>query len=364
MNFRSDNTAGASEKVLAALVAANAGAQSAYGADELTKAVEKRLSEIFERDVAAFLVVNGTAANSLALACAAPPWGAVLCHMESHIAEDECGAPEFFSGGAKLVGLPGIACKLEPATVAMKLERMPARSLRHSELTALSITQATEAGTIYILDEIAALAEVARSRGLTVHMDGARFANALVALGCTPAEMTWKAGVDILSFGATKNGCLAAEAVIFFDKKKAMEMEIRRKRAGHTLSKGRFLAAQMQAYLSEGHWLDLARHANLAAERLEEALLSMPGVRLGWPCQANAVFAILPEAVDRRLRQANASYHPWSPDWLPVKSVPKKGETLFRFVTSFRTTTTEIEALRAAGQAEPIAASRVKAKAG
>lgn len=269
MNFRSDNTAGASEKVLAALVAANGGAEPAYGADALTKEVENTLSEIFERDVAAFLVVNGTAANSLALACAAPPYGAVLCHVESHIADDECGAPEFFSGGAKVVGLPGIACKLEPATVQMKLERMPAHSLRHSELAALSITQATEAGTIYTLDEIAALTKVAHSRGLAVHMDGARFANALVALGCTPAEMTWKAGVDILSFGATKNGCLAAEAVIFFDKKKAMEMAIRRKRAGHTLSKGRFLAAQMQAYLSDGHWLDLARHANAAAEHLE-----------------------------------------------------------------------------------------------
>jgi threonine aldolase len=364
MNFRSDNTAGASEKVLAALVAANGGVQPAYGADDLTKDVEKKLGEIFERDVAAFLVVNGTAANSLALACAAPPYGAVLCHMESHIADDECGAPEFFSGGAKLIGLPGIACKLEPATVAMKLERMPAHSLRHSEITALSITQATEAGTIYSCEEIAALSRVARPRGLSVHMDGARFANALVALGCTPAEMTWKAGVDILSFGATKNGCLAAEAVIFFDKEKAMEMAIRRKRAGHTLSKGRFLAAQMLAYLADGHWLDLARRANTTAQQLEEALLSIPGVRLGWPRQANAVFAILPEAVNRRLRDANASYTPWSPDWLSVKSMPKKGETFFRFVTSFRTSMMEIEALRAAGQAEPIAAPRVKAKTG
>ena len=364
MNFRSDNTAGASEKVLAALIEANGGAQPAYGADELTKEVEKSLCEIFERDIAAFLVVNGTAANSLALACAAPPWGGVLCHMESHVFDDECGAPEFFTGGGKLVGLPGVACKLEPATVAMKLERMPARSLRHSELTALSITQATEAGTIYTCDEIAALTEVARSRGLTVHMDGARFANALVALGCTPAEMTWKAGVDILSFGATKNGCLAAEAVIFFDKGKSSEMAIRRKRAGHTLSKGRFLAAQMQAYLKDGHWLELARNANAAAAKLEEALLSLPGVRLGWPRQSNAVFAILPEGVDQRLRSAKATYHAWSPDWLPVKSMPKPGETLFRFVTSFRTSAAEIETLRAISHSEPIASRSVRAKAG
>ena len=364
MNFRSDNTAGASEKVLAALVAANGGTEAAYGADTLTKQVEKQLCEIFERDVASFLVVNGTAANSLALACAAPPYGAILCHVESHIADDECGAPEFFSGGAKVVGLPGIGCKLEPATLAAKLERMPAHSLRHSEPTALSLTQATEAGTLYTVEEIAALAEIARSRDLMVHMDGARFANALVSLGCTPAEMTWKAGVDVLSFGATKNGCLAAEAVVFFDKSKAMEMAIRRKRAGHTLSKGRFLAAQMQAYLSDGHWLDLARRANRAAEQLEKALLSLPGVRLGWPRQSNGVFAILPEAVDRRLRKANASYHPWSSDWLPVKSMPKKGETLFRFVTSFRTTAMEIEKLHAAGQTEPMAVPRVTARTG
>jgi threonine aldolase len=364
MNFRSDNTAGASEKILAALIAANGGTQPAYGADDMTARVEKTLCEIFERDVAVFLVVNGTAANSLALACATPPWGAVLCHTESHIAEDECGAPEFFSAGAKLVGLPGVGCKLEPATVAMKLEEMPAGSLRNCEPAALSITQATEAGTIYTCAEIAALAQVARSRGLTVHMDGARFANALVTLGCTPAEMSWKSGVDILSFGATKNGCLAAEAVIFFDRKRAIDMAIRRKRAGHTLSKGRLLAAQMGAYLRDGHWLELARHANAAAARLEEALLSLPGVRIGWARQANAVFAIIPEAVDRRLRAANASYHPWSPAWLPVKSMPKKGEMLFRFVTSFRTTSMEIEALRAVGQAEPIAVPRVRAKAG
>ncbi|MBV8447707.1 MAG: low specificity L-threonine aldolase [Hyphomicrobiales bacterium] len=364
MNFRSDNIAGASEKVLAALMDANGGTQPAYGTDELTKKVEKSLCEIFERDLAAFLVVNGTASNSLALSCAAPPWGAVLCHAESHIADDECGAPEFFTGGAKLFGLPGIACKLEPATVAAKLERMPPRSLRFSEPMALSITQATEAGTIYTCDEIAALTKVARSRGLAVHMDGARFANALVALGCTPAEMTWKAGVDILSFGATKNGCLAAEAVIFFDKAKATEMAIRRKRAGHTLSKGRFLAAQMLAYLDNGHWLDLASHANAAAEKLEEALLSLPGVRLGWPRQSNAVFAILPEVIDQRLRNANVSYHAWSPDWLPVKTRPSPGETLYRFVTSFRTSEAEIEALRTAGRPEPIASSGVRAKAG
>jgi threonine aldolase len=362
MNFRSDNTAGASEKVLAALIAANGGVQAAYGADEITARVEKALCEVFERDIAVFLVASGTAANSLALSCVTPPWGAVLCHAESHIAKDECGAPEFFSAGAKIVGLPGIGCKLDPATVAKQLARMPAGSPSDSQPAALSISQASEAGMVYSLGETSALAKVAHSRNLAVHMDGARFANALVTLGCTPAEMSWKAGIDMLSFGATKNGCLAAEAVIFFDKSKAVDMPFRRKRSGHTLSKGRLLAAQMEAYLQAGHWLDLARRANHAALRLEQALLSLPGVRIGWPRQANEVFPILPAAIDERLRAANAAYHPWSPDWLPPKSMPRAGEALFRFVTSFRTSSAEIEALGAAGQPEPIRSTRAKVK--
>ncbi|SDR46936.1 L-threonine aldolase [Rhizobiales bacterium GAS113] len=364
MNFRSDNTAGASEKVLAALIAANGGSQASYGADDLTSRVEKRLCELFERDVAVFLVTTGTAANSLSLSCLSPPWGAVLCHAESHIAEDECGAPEFFSAGAKIVGLPGTGCKLAPQTVAGQLERMPAGSLRNAQPAALSLTQATEAGTVYSLAEIAALTEVARSRRLGVHMDGARFANALVTLGCTPAEMTWKAGIDVLSFGATKNGCLAAEAVIFFDKEKAGEMIFRRKRSGHTLSKGRLLAAQIDAYLRDDHWLHLARHANHAGVELEKALLSLPGVRIGWPREANEVFAILPQAVDQRLRAAHIVYHPWSPDFLPAKSMPREGETLFRFVTSFRTTAMEIEAVSSLAHQEPAATRRVKVKRG
>jgi len=364
MNFRSDNTAGASEKVLAALIAANGGAEAAYGADEITSRAVKALCEVFERDVQAFLVATGTAANSLALSCVTPPWGAVLCHAESHIAVDECGAPEFFSAGAKIVGLPGIGCKLAPSTVARQLARMPAGALHNSQPAALSISQANEAGMVYTPAEIAALAEVARSRRLCVHMDGARFANALVTLGCTPADMTWKSGVDILSFGATKNGCFAAEAVIFFDKGQAAEMTFRRKRSGHTLSKSRLLAAQMEAYLHEGHWLDLARRANRAAEQLERTLLSLPGVRIGWPRQANEVFPIISEAVDERLRAANAVYHPWSPSSLPPKSRPRAGEALYRFVTSFRTRTSEIAALRAAGQPEQATPRRIKVRKG
>ena len=362
MNFRSDNTAGASEKVLAALIAANGGAQAAYGADEGTKRVEHMLGEVFEREVAAFLVTTGTAANSLALSCVTPPWGAVLCHAESHIAKDECGAPEFITGGAKLIELPGIGCKLAPNAVEAQLARMPAGAAHAVQAAALSISQATECGMIYTPDEIRALTEVAHRRNLAVHMDGARFTNALVTLGCTPAEMTWKAGIDVLTFGATKNGCLAAEAVIFFDKAKAAEMPFRRKRSGHTLSKGRLLSSQMEAYLEDGHWLELARRANAAAERLERALRSLPGVRIGWPRQANEVFAIIPDELHRRLVAAKAVYHSWSPDWLAPRASPGAGETLYRFVASFRTTGAEIDALADAGRAEPSPAPRARAK--
>lgn len=363
MNFRSDNTAGASEKVIAALIAANGGNQPAYGADELTKRVEKKIEEVFDHEASVYLVTSGTAANSLALACVTPSWGAVLCHAESHISGDECGGPEFFTAGCKLVMLPGVGCKVQPADVKAQLARLPAGSTRDAQPSALSISQATEAGTIYSCEEIAELAKTVHARGIALHMDGARFANALVTLGCTPAEMTWKSGVDILSFGATKNGCLAAEAVVFFDKKMAAEMPFRRKRSGHTLSKGRLISAQMEAYLDDGHWLDLAKRANAAAAHLEEALASLPGVRIGWERQANEVFPIIPDDVHERLVKAGAIYHAWSPDYLPADKKPRKGETLYRFVVSFRTTKAEIEALRAAGQTEPLTRRNVKARA-
>jgi len=362
MNFRSDNTAGASEKVLAALIAANQGAQPAYGYDDMTARAEKALCEVFERDVAMFLVTTGTAANSLALSCVTPPWGAVICHAESHVMRDECGAPEFFTHGAKLVGLPGTGCKLSADAVRETLAALPSGAVHSVQPAALTLSQATECGMAYAPSEIAALAEVAHGRGLAVHMDGARFANALATLGCTPAEMSWKAGIDVLSFGATKNGCLAAEAVIFFDKAKAAEMKFRRKRSGHTLSKGRLLAAQMLAYLADGHWLDLARKANAAAAQLEEALASLPGVRMGWPRQANEAFAIIPDGVARQLREAGAAFHPWSADYLSRQSMPGPGETLYRFVCSFRTSPLEIEGLRRAGRGEEAATRRIKVK--
>ena len=344
MNFASDNASGASDKILKALSAANAGPATAYGGDDWSQRATVRLSEIFERDCAVYLVATGTAANALALAALTPPWGAVFCHEEAHIGEDECGAPEFYTGGAKLVGIPGDNGKLTPAALATTLKRFPRGVPHHVQGAALSLSQATEAGTIYTCAEIAALSALAREASLHVHMDGARFANALLALGCTPAEMTWRAGVDALCFGATKNGALACEAVVFFDKDKAANFAFQRKRGGHTWSKGRFLGAQMDAYLEGDHWLALARHANAAATRLAQGLAGIHGVRLAFPAQANEVFPILPRAAEAAIKAAGARYYEWICRSVPLGLRPQLEETSLRLVTSFATTNSEIDA--------------------
>jgi threonine aldolase len=337
LDFRSDNTAGASPRVMDALAAANAGQMTAYGADEATGAVERRLAEIFERELAVLLVTTGTAANSLALASLVRPWGAVICHEESHVADDECGAPEFFSDGAKLIGLTGTGNKLVPEAIAGTLARFREGALHQVQPQAVSITQATECGTVYTPGEIRALKDAAAPRGLSLHMDGARFANALVSLGCTPAEMTWKAGVDVLSFGGTKNGALAAEAIVFFDPALAAETAWRRKRSGHTLSKGRFIAAQFAGLLADDHWLDLARRANARAKRFADAVAAGGAARLAWPAQANEVFLILSPAIQARLAQAGVLYHAWSARALPADRPLAEGEVVGRFVMSFAT---------------------------
>ena len=337
MIFTSDNATGASQPVLEAILKANAAALPSYGADPYSAAAATRLNEIFERDCAVFLVATGTAANALALAAVTPPWGAVFCHAGAHINEDECGAPEFFTGGAKLVGMAGESGKITPETLAKTLLRFPRGVMHHVQPGALSLSQATEAGTIYSCAEIAALADIAHTAGMAAHMDGARFANALATQDCSPAAMTWQAGIDVLSFGASKNGTLACEAVIFFDPAKAKDFAYLRKRAGHTLSKGRLLGAQMQAYLNNGHWLDLARHANAAALQLAQGLARIKGVRLPWPVQANEVFAILPACIDTALRKAGALYYHWHDHALPSGETLRDNEVFARLVTSFDT---------------------------
>ncbi len=342
MNFASDNTAGMAPEILDALVRANDGFVLGYGNDEATREVERRIGEVFEREVAVFLVPTGTAANALALAHVSPPWGAVFTHAEAHIMTDECGAPEFFGGGLKLVGLPGVGCKLSPEGLSAALASYSGHAPHQVIPAAVSFSQASEAGTIYRPDEIAQIAKIARARGMKVHMDGARFANALVRLNASPAEITWKAGVDVLSFGATKAGALAAEAVVFFDRAAAEQMGERRKRAGHLLSKHRFLSAQFEAFLADGCWLRLARHANAMADRLASGL-TQAGRPPVWPVEANLVFVIIPKAVDARLKAAGARYYARTTDSLPDGVAVGADEVLIRLVTSFATREAEIE---------------------
>jgi threonine aldolase len=328
MNFISDNAYGATPEILDALIKANDGAVLPYGDDPITARVEKRLCEIFERDVVVHPVVTGTAANSLALATLCPPYGAVFCHQESHIAVDECAAPEFFTHGAKLVHLGGNGAKFTPAAVEAALPGYR-RGVHSPKPAVISITQATELGTVYQPAEIRALADLAHAQSMALHMDGARFANALVGLNCSPAELTWKAGVDAISFGATKNGALCAEAVIFFDPKLADDFEYRRKKGGHLLSKMRFISAQLDAYLDNGNWLATARRANALARRLGDAVKTIKGAELAHPVEVNAVFAYLPDAVIARLREAGAQFYDWQP--------PAGGRTLVRLLLSFAT---------------------------
>jgi threonine aldolase len=343
MNFASDNGSGAAPSVLAALVAANPGTAPAYGADAFTQRAEAALSAIFDRKVASFLVSTGTAANSLALGALTPPWSAIFCHEEAHIHDDECGAPELFTAGAKLVGIAGEAGKITPAALRETLARFPRGLVKSVQPGALSLSQATEAGAIYTPDEIAALSAIAHDAGLAVHMDGARFANALVALGCTAAQLSWAAGVDALSFGATKNGAMGCEAVVFFDPERAANFAFQRKRGGHTLSKGRFLGAQMAAYLDGDLWLTLARRANRAADRLAHGLSAIPGLRLAWPRQVNQVFPIAPRSLVAALRAEGVGFYEWTSRAVPPALAPREDEAFLRLVCSFETSDSEID---------------------
>ncbi|HEY2032489.1 MAG TPA: low specificity L-threonine aldolase [Rhizomicrobium sp.] len=340
MNFSSDNAYGASAQILAAMAAAAEGTAASYGEDAITKRVVEKLTAIFEHEVAVYPVVTGTAANSLALATLCPPYGAVLCHKESHIAVDECAAPEFFTGGAKLVHLEGDGGKVTPAAIEAMLPNY-ARGVHSAKPSAVSITQATEYGTVYKPDEIKAVADVAHKSGMALHMDGARFANALVSLGCAPAEMTWKAGVDALSFGATKNGALCAEAVIFFDSRRAQEFEYRRKKAGHLLSKMRFLSAQLDAYLENDLWLSNARRANALAKTLGDGLAAIPGIMLAHPVEGNGVFVWLPKPVAAGLRKQGAKFYDWA-------SEPER--VMARLIVSFATPETDVAKFIAAAK--------------
>ncbi len=339
MDFRSDNTAGAHPAIMDALArACRAGPMSSYGADDLTARVTAKLRAAFEHDtLLAYPVATGTAANALALSCLTTSWGVVFCHPAAHVNVDEANAPEFFSGGAKLQPVAGPAGKIDAAALAAALADDVRGVVHHPQPAAISITQATECGASYTPDEVAAIATIGRRSGLKLHMDGARLGNALVHLGCSPADATWRAGVDVLSFGATKNGALAAEAVVFFDPALAREFEFRRKRGGHLFSKMRLLSAQLDAYLEDGLWLANARHANAAARALADGLGRLNRVRLLYPVEANELFVVLPDEIDAALKAAGFNYYPWPSD--------RPGEQAYRMVTSFETAAGDVAKL-------------------
>jgi len=321
---------------MSAINAANNGSAPSYGGDDLTRRLETVASEIFGTAVAIFPVTTGTAANALALSQLVQPYGAVYCHDTAHIVTDECGAPEFFTGGAKTMGLPAADGKITPPQVASAIAYAQDMGVHHVKPGALSLSQATEWGTVYRLDEVSALAAVAKQHGLPVHMDGARFANALVHLGCTPAEATWKSGVDVLSLGATKNGALCAEAVVFFDPARARDFERRRKQTGHLWSKLRFVSAQLLAYFANGLWLENARHANAMASLLAQGLRGIGGAKLLQPVDANEVFVALPEAVVAALESRGFGFYRW-----PLGSVTSG--VAIRLVASYSTPRDHVE---------------------
>ncbi|WP_422074952.1 threonine aldolase family protein [Tranquillimonas rosea] len=342
MNFASDNASPAHPSVIEALAAANEGYAMPYGADPIMERVRTKIRDLFEApEAAVYLVPTGTSANALALACYCPPWAAIFCHRNAHIEEDECGAPEFYTNGAKLTLVDGEDARMTPEALDAAIAFTGRGGIHNVQRGMVSITNSTENGAVYTPEMVGALSGVAKEYGLPVHMDGARFANALVAAEASPAEMTWKAGIDVLSFGGTKNGLMGVEAVVLFDPEKAWEFELRRKRAGHLFSKHRYLAAQMDAYLSDDLWRAMARDANASARRLSEGILEIPGASLLHPTEANAVFAAWPRDGHRRAQENGAHYYLWPMN----QSLEGPGDEMLaaRLVCSWSTTAEDID---------------------
>ena len=278
---------------------ANEGDSAPYGNDDYSKVLQEKFSEIFEKEVIVYPTASGTAANALALSTMTPVFGNIYCHKLAHINTDECGAPEFYTGGAKLIPLTGINGKITPEELEKNISGTGI--VHHTQPSSVSVTQVCETGEVYELDEIKKITDVAHKHKLNMHMDGARFANALVALNCTPAEMTWKSGIDVLSFGATKNGCIAAEAIIFFKPELVGNISFLMKRAGHLLSKMRFVSAQLDAYISNDVWLKNAKQANEMGKKLSDGLVKHNSIKLAYPTQANEVFAKFPREMIEHL---------------------------------------------------------------
>jgi threonine aldolase len=342
MHFASDNWAGAHPKIAENLTRHASGFAKAYGASDLDKTVEKTFCEIFEREVAVFFVATGTAANSLSITSMARPGGVAFVHRGAHVVEDECGAPEYLSGGARLHPVDGDMGRMDPEKLGRAIEQFDPAFVHSGQPVGVSVTQSTEIGTVYSLAEIDAVAKICRDNKLPLHMDGARFANALVSLDTTPAEMTWRRGVDLISFGGTKNGCWCAEALVVLDPAKAGDIPFIRKRAAQLFSKSRFIAAQFEAYFENGLWLETARHSNAMAARLADGMAASGKVRLAWKPQANEVFGIMAKETADALQAKGAVFHPWKPPHGFTGEIGED-ETLCRFVTSFATSADTVD---------------------
>ena len=342
LNFASDNWAGVHPAISQRLLEVSSGFSAPYGASDFDKKIELRFNEIFEREVAVYFVSTGTAANSLALAAVNRPGGVSFCHREAHMLEDECGAPEFFTHGARLAPVDGDNGKIDPKHLKAEIERFPPNFVHAGQPMAVLITQATEIGTLYKSHEIEQIANIAKSYDLPLHMDGARFANALVALNLTPAEMTWKRGVDIVSFGATKNGCWCAEALVFMNPEVAKDLPFIRKRAAQLFSKSRFIAAQFDAYFNDNLWLTMARHANTMAEHLQEGIVNSKSARLAWKAEANEVFAIINKNNLNQLEKKGVVFYQWNTPRAQT-GLLAQDEILIRLVTSFATEAVNVD---------------------
>ena len=332
INFRSDNEAPVAPEIMAALERANRGTAASYGEDAISERLQRIFGDLFETDVAVFPLLTGTAANSLCIAQLTPPYGAAFCHEHAHLNTDECGAPEFFSGGAKLISVGGCHGRIDADDLAKTIDASDELDDHQSKPAALSLSQSTEFGTVYGLDDLQQLTAIARGSELRVHMDGARLANAVQHLDCSLADVTWRAGIEMLSFGATKNGALAAEAIVVFDRDLTEQLGRRRKRAGHLLSKMRFVSAQLEAYATDGLWLRLATRANRAAAALAEGFGALGGVELVHPVEANEVFARMAPTLAERLEKAGVAFLRWPGT-----------RDVFRFVASYCTSDEAIE---------------------
>ena len=347
MIFASDNWAGAHPRIAQKLLEAAGTYASPYGEGDADRRVQDRLSELFEREVAAFFVATGTAANSLALASVSRTAPLIFCHPEAHVIHHEGGAVEFMTSGGKLVPVGGdgsIQGKIDPGKLKKAIARFPTDDVHVGQKVALTLSQTTEAGTVYSLDEIAELAAIAHDAGMKVHMDGARFSNAIAALGVTPAEMTWKSGIDILSLGGTKNGCWCAEAIVYFNKNDAAGLPHLRKRAANLFSKSNFIAQQFEAWLDSKLWLDLAKHSNHMAEKLVNAVKASKNVRLAWETGSSQLFIIMSDEKAAELRNAGARFYDWeTPEGL--ENSVGTGEQIRRFITCFATKEDDIDTI-------------------